>query len=152
MTATPPHPGKPLGGKAYGSTPHIPDSRLGSGDWSVNPGQAAIATTRVRDDQDMVWASEKLDGSCCAVAHLGHLTLRDEGNALTARGRLFAAGEGDGQATEGQNFEEVVRGHGMISRDRIESGLIRPERSDQTRPNQISPFPPGPGPPGRRKR
>lgn len=63
-------PGKPLGGKAYGSTPHLPTSRLGPGDWSINAGQARILTEKAREG-DEVWVTEKLDGSCCAAANIG---------------------------------------------------------------------------------
>jgi hypothetical protein len=59
---------KPLGGKAYGSIPHLPGSRLGTGDHHCEGGQAAIATEKVRDKHDSVIVQEKLDGSCVAVA------------------------------------------------------------------------------------
>jgi hypothetical protein len=59
---------KPLGGKAYGSIPHLPGSRLGTGDHHCESGQAAIATEKVRDKHDTVIVQEKLDGSCVAVA------------------------------------------------------------------------------------
>lgn len=59
---------KPLGIKAYGSIPHIPGSKLGSGDHYIHPGQARIAMGGVRDKHDKVFIEEKLDGSCCAVA------------------------------------------------------------------------------------
>lgn len=71
---------KPLGTKAYGSIPHLPGSRLGSGDHHCAPGQAQIATEKVRDRHDAVYVEEKLDGSCCAVARL------DDGR-LVALGR-----------------------------------------------------------------
>ena len=59
---------KPLGGKAYGSIPHLPGSRMGAGDHHCEAGQAAICTERVRDKHDTVIVQEKLDGSCVAVA------------------------------------------------------------------------------------
>lgn len=59
---------KPLGHKAYGSIPHLPGSRLGSGDHHCEEGQARIATVKTRDKYDTVIVQEKLDGSCCAVA------------------------------------------------------------------------------------
>jgi len=62
---------KPLGIKAYGSIPHLPGSRLGPADRSCHPGQARIATERVRDQHDQVYVQEKLDGSCVAVAKVG---------------------------------------------------------------------------------
>lgn len=61
---------KPLGGKAYGSIPHLPCSRLGAGDHSVSPGQAQICTNKARDKHDRVIVQEKLDGSCMVVAKL----------------------------------------------------------------------------------
>lgn len=61
-------PAKPLGIKAYGHIGHLPGSRMGPGDHMVHPGQARIATERVRDKHDDVWVQEKLDGSCVAVA------------------------------------------------------------------------------------
>lgn len=60
---------KPLGRKAYGSIPHLPGSRLGPGDWSIEPSSAAILTVRARPG-DRVIACEKLDGSCVAVARV----------------------------------------------------------------------------------
>ena len=61
---------KPLGQKAYGSIGHLPESRMGPGDHKLPEGQAAIATTKARDKHDVVIVTEKLDGSCCAVALL----------------------------------------------------------------------------------
>lgn len=63
--------GKPLGRKAYGSIGHLPNSRLGPGDHSVNEGQGRICTLKTRDKRDRVIVTEKLDGSCVAVALLG---------------------------------------------------------------------------------
>ena len=40
---------KPLGQKAYGSIPHLPYSRLGTGDHHITEGQALIATKQTRD-------------------------------------------------------------------------------------------------------
>jgi len=61
---------KPLGRKAYGSIPHLPDSRLGPSDSSINDGQARILTEQTRDFRDIVIVTQKLDGSCCAVANV----------------------------------------------------------------------------------
>ena len=63
-------PSKPLGRKSYGSIGHLPGSRLGPGDHSVHEGQARICTEQVRDRHDVVIVTEKLDGSCMAVARL----------------------------------------------------------------------------------
>lgn len=57
-----------MGRKCYGSIPHLPNSRLGSGDHSINDGQAAIATVKTRDKHDVVVVQEKLDGSNVGVA------------------------------------------------------------------------------------
>lgn len=61
---------KPLGRKAYGSIPHLPNSRVGPGDYHINEGQARICTELRRDFKDTVIIQEKLDGSCVAVARL----------------------------------------------------------------------------------
>lgn len=63
-------PVKPLGTKAYGSIGHLPQSRLGPGDHSVNPGQAKICLEKTRDKHDLIIVQEKLDGSCCSVARV----------------------------------------------------------------------------------
>jgi len=63
-------PVKPTGHRAYGSTPHLPGSRLGPGDRHIHAGQARILTERVRDHRDRVIVTEKLDGSCVAIARL----------------------------------------------------------------------------------
>jgi len=62
---------KPLGGKAYGSIPHLPNSRMGQGDHHISQGQAMIACQKARDRHDLVIVTEKLDGSCTAVARIG---------------------------------------------------------------------------------
>ena len=59
---------KPLGRKAYGSIPHLPDSRMGPSDHSCHIGQARIATKKVRNKHDVVIVQEKIDGSNVAVA------------------------------------------------------------------------------------
>ena len=61
---------KPLGGRAYGSIGHLPDSRLGPGDHYVDEQQARILTVQTRNKNDTVIVTEKLDGSCTAVAKL----------------------------------------------------------------------------------
>jgi hypothetical protein len=62
---------KPLGGKAYGSIPHLPMSRMGPADHACHEGQARIATEKARDRHDLIIVQEKLDGSCCSVARIG---------------------------------------------------------------------------------
>lgn len=61
---------KPLGGKAYGSIGHLPGSRVGPGDHTINPGQAAICLEKARKG-DLVIVTEKLDGSNVAVLRQG---------------------------------------------------------------------------------
>lgn len=61
---------KPLVIKAYGSIPHLPGSRVGPGDHSVDAGQARICTVDTRDRHDRVIVTEKLDGSNTAVAKI----------------------------------------------------------------------------------
>lgn len=63
---------KPLGGKAYGSIAHLPGSRLGPGENHVTEHQAAVLTERTRSKLDTVIVTEKLDGSCTAVAKLNN--------------------------------------------------------------------------------
>lgn len=62
-------PKKPLGCKAYGSIGHLPQSRLGPGDWSVHEGQARICLEKPRKG-DRIIVTEKLDGACMAVANI----------------------------------------------------------------------------------
>jgi hypothetical protein len=61
---------KPFGGKAYGSTPHLPGSRVGVGDHHCHEGQERICTTKARDRHDRIIVTEKLDGSNVAVGKL----------------------------------------------------------------------------------
>lgn len=61
---------KPLGGKSYGSIPHLLGSRLGPKDHHIHEGQHKICTERLRDNKDVIIVQEKLDGSCTAVAKI----------------------------------------------------------------------------------
>lgn len=61
---------KPLMRKAYGSIPHLPNSRMGSGDHCCSWGQAKIATEKARDKHDLIIVQEKLDGSNVCVAKI----------------------------------------------------------------------------------
>lgn len=60
---------KPLKVKGYGSIPHLPNSRMGPGDHHCDPGQAEIATSRLRDHRDRVIVTLKLDGSNVSIAN-----------------------------------------------------------------------------------
>lgn len=68
-------PTKPLSGKAYGSIGHMPGSRTGSSDWTIHAGQFRIGTEKARDKRDRIIVTEKLDGSCCAVANVEGVTV-----------------------------------------------------------------------------
>lgn len=59
---------KPLGGKNYGSIPHLPGSRMGPADHHVHDGQERICNVKVRDKHDLIIVQEKLDGSNVGVA------------------------------------------------------------------------------------
>ena len=68
-------PEKPLGRKAYGSIPHLSRSRLGPGDHRISEGQEGILLGKwQRSKGDMITITEKMDGSCTAVAkHNGQI-------------------------------------------------------------------------------
>lgn len=61
---------KPLGAKAYGSIPHLPNSRMGPADHHCHDGQFVICCQKVRDKHDRIIVTEKLDGSCVSVANV----------------------------------------------------------------------------------
>ena len=67
---------KILKGKAYGSIPHLLDSRLGEGDHHCHEGQHNICTKEVRDYNDIVIVQEKLDGSCVSIYKPSHCDLK----------------------------------------------------------------------------
>ena len=62
---------KPLGGKSYGSIPHLLGSRRGPTDRGCNDGQHRICCERTRDKRDRIIVTEKLDGSNVAAAKIG---------------------------------------------------------------------------------
>ncbi len=66
---------KPLGIKNYGSIGHLPNSRMGSGDHSIEEGQANLATKKIlknkRGLSREVIVQEKLDGSNVGIARVG---------------------------------------------------------------------------------
>jgi hypothetical protein len=72
---------KPLGGKNYGSIPHLSNSKLGVGDYHANEGHERILVERTRDAFDLIIVQEKYDGSNVGVARIG-----DEIHALTRAG------------------------------------------------------------------
>jgi ATP-dependent RNA circularization protein (DNA/RNA ligase family) len=74
---------KPLGRKSYGSIPHLPNSRLGSGDYHAHEGQARICTEKARDKHDIIIVQEKLDGG-----NVGVVKLNDKIIAITRAGYL----------------------------------------------------------------
>lgn len=61
---------KPLNGKAYGSIPHLPGSRMGPADHHCHDGQRVIACEKARDRHDRIIVTEKLDGSCVSIARI----------------------------------------------------------------------------------
>lgn len=60
---------KPLLKKVYGSIGHLPGSKLGSGDRTINDGQYKLCCVKARKS-DVIIVQEKLDGSCCGVARV----------------------------------------------------------------------------------
>lgn len=61
---------KPLGGKAYGSIPHLLGSKLGPGDHTISDGQHKICTEKTRDMHDFIIVQVKYDGSNCSIANI----------------------------------------------------------------------------------
>jgi len=62
---------KPLGGKAYGSIPHLPGSKYGNReDKGVDEKAAKYFLDKAGKD-DTIYVLEKLDGSCVSVARVG---------------------------------------------------------------------------------
>lgn len=74
---------KPLGGKNYGSIPHLPGSRMGPADHACHVGQERICTIEVRDKHDLIVVQEKLDGSNVGIANVDNKIV-----ALTRSGYL----------------------------------------------------------------
>ena len=63
--------GKPLRRKAYGSIPHLRESRMGPSEERVHDGQERICTIQARDRHDRIIVTEKLDGANVAIANIG---------------------------------------------------------------------------------
>lgn len=61
---------KPLGIKAYGHIPHLPGSRTGPADHTVNAGMLRMCTEVIKGRKLRVYVQEKLDGSCVSVAKI----------------------------------------------------------------------------------
>lgn len=61
---------KPIGGKSYGSIPHLSNSRVGEKDYHCHEGQERIATVKARDKNDSVIVQEKMDGSNVGIARV----------------------------------------------------------------------------------
>lgn len=61
---------KPLGGKSYGSIPHLPGSRMGPAEHCISDGQRDICCVKARDSHDVIIVQEKLDGSNVGVAKI----------------------------------------------------------------------------------
>lgn len=103
-------PAKPLGHKAYGSIPHLPNSRVGPMDWHIHAGQADICTIKARDKFDRVIVTEKLDGSNVAIArHKGEVL------ALTRAGFMadtspYEQHHAFSRWVAGQNFAALPEG------------------------------------------
>ena len=70
MTATKRVSIKPQNRKAYSSILHLPGSRTGISDKTVDPNTAWIMLNEKRDRDDYIIVEEKLDGSCTAVANI----------------------------------------------------------------------------------
>ncbi len=63
---------KPLGGKSYGSIPHLPGSKRGPGDHGLSRAQAALFLDPESARRDWTWiVQEKLDGANVAAVKLG---------------------------------------------------------------------------------
>jgi len=61
---------KPLGRKAYGSIPHLPGSKFGDRrDKGLNAGEARLYVEKCKPGERVI-VTEKLDGSCVAVARI----------------------------------------------------------------------------------
>ena len=75
---------KPLGKKAYGSTPHLIGSRVGAAEHTVPEGQSELFTGIRSRRGDRFIVTEKIDGSCVAVAkHEGNVIALSRGGYLS---------------------------------------------------------------------
>lgn len=107
------NPNKPLGGRTYGSIPHLPGSRLGPGDHHISEGQALIATVKKRDKHDQIYVQEKLDGSNVAIAKVNGQIL-----ALTRAGYLASTSPFE----QHHHFSRFVSSHERIWASILKNG------------------------------
>ena len=101
------------GRKAYRSIPHLPGSRTGPSDRTVDAHQTRLCTAQVRDSKDRVVVLEKLDGTCVAAVRLG-----DQVVAVGRYGRLAAESRFIGR----QHFARWVGEHQARLRSLLEDG------------------------------
>ena len=81
-------PTKPLNRKAYGSIGHLPGSRMGSGDHSLNKGQGDLLTVDSKGGKVIV--QEKLDGSCMSVVkHKGEIIALSRAGYKAISGKFY---------------------------------------------------------------
>ena len=65
---------KILSTKVYDSIPHLPGSRIGLSEKTVDRNKARMLTSQAINDSDLVIVQEKLDGSCvCVYLSLIHI-------------------------------------------------------------------------------
>lgn len=104
-------PVKPLGRKAYGSIPHLPESRVGPADHHITEGQATIATQTPREG-DEIFVTEKLDGASVSVANVDGevVALIRAGFKATDSPRLFLQVFADWVAINRWRFEHLKPG------------------------------------------
>ena len=108
-------PNKPLGRKAYGSIPHLPNSRLGPGDHSCHEGQMRICLETARDRHDRIIVTEKLDGSNVAIARIN-----GEIVALTRSGHTAVSSP----RKQHHLFDSWVKRRETLFRDLLEDGVV----------------------------
>ena len=106
---------KYLGRNAYGTIPHLPGSRIGTGEHHVDEGQNQICTQKIRDPRDRVIVTEKLDGANVAVAN--------------ADGNILALGRA-GYSTESSPYEHIrMFGDWVGVNEKRFSQLLKPGES-----------------------
>lgn len=131
---------KPLGHKAYGHIPHLPGSRTGPSDHTVNDGQYRMCCETPARKNDIVVLQEKVDGSNCSVARIGNSILalgRSGYLAQTSRFEMhhrFAAWVRDREPlflellNDGERVcgEWLAQAHGTIYEPQVSNHLFRP--------------------------